>query len=262
MLHLMAKMQGLKPEFFEKICFIATDMDGTLTQAGRFTPTLLSALEDLAAADIPVLIITGRSAGWVSAIAHYLPVTAAIAENGGVVFLPDPARDTVDPEPLVNIVDWSDHRLQLAKAFAALRLDFPTLQEAADNRFRMTDWTFDVAGWSHAELDQMRDRVQAAGWGFTYSTVQCHIKRPDQEKSAGLLTALQRYFPDVDPSQVLTVGDSPNDESLFNPDLFPCSVGVANLRHYVDRLHHQPRYLTTAEEAAGFCELSQCLLQR
>lgn len=42
------------------IRLIATDMDGTLTRRGKFTPALLQALEDLAAADIKVLIVTGK----------------------------------------------------------------------------------------------------------------------------------------------------------------------------------------------------------
>lgn len=54
------------------IRLIATDMDGTLTRRGKFTPALLQALEDLAAADIKVLIVTGRSAGWVSGFVRFV----------------------------------------------------------------------------------------------------------------------------------------------------------------------------------------------
>jgi hydroxymethylpyrimidine pyrophosphatase-like HAD family hydrolase len=71
-----------------QVALVATDMDGTLTAHGRFTPQLLQALGSLAAANIPVLIVTGRSAGWVQAIAHYLPIAGAIAENGGVYMAP------------------------------------------------------------------------------------------------------------------------------------------------------------------------------
>ncbi len=63
---------------FSDIRLIATDMDGTLTQAGKFTPALLQALTDLTAAD-KVIVTTGRSAGWVSGLAAYLSVDGAIA---------------------------------------------------------------------------------------------------------------------------------------------------------------------------------------
>jgi ribonucleotide monophosphatase NagD (HAD superfamily) len=55
-------------------CFVATDMDGTLTKEGKFTSLLLKNLEQLAIAKIPVLIVTGRSAGWVSAISSLMPI--------------------------------------------------------------------------------------------------------------------------------------------------------------------------------------------
>jgi hydroxymethylpyrimidine pyrophosphatase-like HAD family hydrolase len=92
-------------------------------------------------------------------------------------------------------------------------------------------------------------------------SVQCHIKPAEQDKATGLTQVLQRYFPDYSAEQIVTVGDSPNDESLFDRDQFPQSVGVANLWHYADRLTHQPTFVTRLPEAAGFCELANCLLQ-
>lgn len=48
----------------QKVRLVATDMDGTLTIAHKFSTCLLEALEALAAAGIPVVIVTGRLAGW------------------------------------------------------------------------------------------------------------------------------------------------------------------------------------------------------
>jgi len=59
--------------------------------------------------------------------------------------------------------------------------------------------------------------------------------------------------------QTLTVGDSPNDESLFQPE-FPCSVGVANILAYSNQMQYQPAYVTVAAEGSGFCELVRYLL--
>jgi hydroxymethylpyrimidine pyrophosphatase-like HAD family hydrolase len=93
------------------------------------------------------------------------------------------------------------------------------------------------------------------------SNVQCHIKPIHQDKSTGLLSVLSNHYPELNSQQVLTVGDSPNDEAMFNPDLFPISVGVANVRHYQDQMLHLPKYLTQAFEFAGFSELAKLLLQ-
>ncbi len=238
------------------IRLVATDMDGTLTTAERFTPALLQTLEQLAAANIHVLIVTGRSAGWVSGLVHYLPIWGAIAENGGLVYTQPSAAETL----LVDIADIAAHRQALAAVFQRLQTQFSHLQAAQDNRFRLTDWTFDVQGLAVDEIEHLSHLCQAWGWGFTYSNVQCHIKRRSQDKAVGLLQVLRQHFPHYTPDQIVTVGDSPNDESLFDPLHFPHSVGVANVLTYRDRLAHQPAYVTTAAAGEGFRELAQRLL--
>jgi hypothetical protein len=49
---------------------------------------------------------------------------------------------------------------------------------------------------------------------------------------------------------------------MFNPDLFPISVGVANACHYQDKMLQLPKYVTQASEFAGFSELAKLLLQK
>ncbi|NDJ15842.1 HAD family hydrolase [Myxacorys almedinensis] len=234
---------------------VATDLDGTLTIADKLTPKLLNAFETLKQADISVLIVTGRSAGWVNAIAAYFPVTGAIAENGGLFYKGD-SQSFITP-----ISDLKHHRLKLLETFELLKAQFPKIQETSDNQFRLTDWTFDIEGISPSELDTMTELCQTQGWSFTYSTVQCHIKPMGQNKADGLLQVLHRQFPEVSLEQIITVGDSPNDETLFNSQYFPRSVGVANLLKYSDRLTHKPTYITNLSEGNGFCELVQHLTQ-
>lgn len=238
------------------IGLLATDMDGTLTQAGKFTPRLLQALTDLAAANIKVIVVTGRSAGWVSGLATYLPIAGAIAENGGLYY---PNGDEL-PISLSSITDFDSHRQYLKDIFQKLQLEFPQIRETDDNRFRLTDWTFDVQNLSVDELQKLGKLCSRLGWGFTYSNVQCHIKPLNQDKAAGLIQVLRDYFPQVTSEQVVTVGDSPNDESLFNPSYFQQSVGVANVREYASQMQYQPKYITNAAECVGFGELVSYLL--
>jgi len=235
---------------------IATDMDGTLTQQGKFTPSLLQALEDLAAADIKVLIVTGRSAGWVSGLVSYLPLVGVIAENGGLFY----PNDSEAPIALTPLPDLNAHRRHLAEAFTQLQTEFPQISESADNCFRLTDWTFDVRGLSQVQLQRLGSLCHHLGWGFTYSNVQCHIKPLNQDKATGLLQVWHDRFPEYTEAQIVTVGDSPNDETLFNPSFFPVSVGVANVLRYTNQLTHLPTYVTTAAEGEGFGELAKYLL--
>jgi HAD superfamily hydrolase (TIGR01484 family) len=239
------------------IRLIASDVDGTLTQNGKFSSDFISTLLDLQSAGIKVLLVTGRSAGWVSALVNYLPVVGAIAENGGLFLQPNGNQDLLSLVPNV-----SRHRILLENTFHHIKQKFPHLRTSTDNQFRITDWTFDVDNLSVDDIQEIALQCSQMGWSFTYSNVQCHIKPVHQDKATGLLSVLSNHFPEVNSQQVLTVGDSPNDEAMFNPDLFPVSVGVANIRHYQDKMLHLPKYVTQAPEFAGFSELAKLLLHK
>lgn len=244
----------LAASHLRQVRLVATDMDGTLTVGEEFGPALLTGLASLRQANLSVIVTTGRSAGWVSGLLHYLPVSAAIAENGGVYF----TKQRPQPVYLQNIAQ--DHRPRLRRQFERLQQRYTELVESSDNRFRLTDWTFDVAGLQRSDLQWLGDCCRDHGWGFTYSSIQCHIKLPAQDKAAGLAAVMAQDFQQLRREQVVTVGDSPNDESLFNPAQFPCSVGVANVRHYLEQMAHHPALVTTVSEGNGFCELVQHLL--
>jgi HAD superfamily hydrolase (TIGR01484 family) len=249
-------LKPLDSNHWENIRLIATDMDGTLTQGEMFDAKLLQVLTKLSTVGIDVLVTTGRSAGWVQAIATYLPVVGAIAENGGLVYW------NHDPQPqLIGEIDIIQHRRELQKVFLLLQDKFPHIRESVDNPFRMTDWTFDVENLSPMELEQIELICQFQGYGFTYSTIQCHIKPIYQDKAYGLNQIISQHFPHLKPSEIVTVGDSPNDESMFNQTEFPLSVGVANVVKYGDRLKYLPAYVTSKSEGEGFCELAALIMK-
>ncbi|HEY9812654.1 MAG TPA: HAD hydrolase family protein, partial [Candidatus Sericytochromatia bacterium] len=142
-----------------------------------------------------------------------------------------------------------------------LKIPFPQITESADNCFRLTDWTFDIQQLTLSELQQMADICAENGWGFTYSNVQCHIKPINQDKATSLLKLISSKFINLSTNEIVTIGDSPNDESLFDLSKFPFSVGVANILKYASTLKHLPVYITSAPEEQGFIELANLLLQ-
>ncbi|PSB11482.1 HAD family hydrolase [Pleurocapsa sp. CCALA 161] len=249
------KLKSINSYHWQNIRLIATDMDGTLTQGEKFDAKLLQVLTKLSAAGIDVLITTGRSAGWVQAIATYLPVVGAIAENGGLVYW------NHDPQPhLISDLNVIQHRQQLQRVFQLLERKFPQIRESLDNCFRMTDWTFEVENLNPLELEQIELVCQSQGYGFTYSTIQCHIKPIYQDKAHGLNKIIPQCFPHLKATEIVTIGDSPNDESMFNQAEFPLSVGVANVVQYCDRLKYLPAYVTSQSAGEGFCELAALIL--
>ncbi len=242
---------------FKNIKLIATDIDGTLTKNGQFNSQLLSSLETLKQKNITVLLITGRSAGWCQGLVNYLPVWGIIGENGGVYALKESQRIN----PLTLIGDVIEHRQLLENNFQELQQTFPHLQPSFDNQFRVTDWTFDCHKCSQEELLTIEKICNKKNWGFTYSHIQGHLKPLNQNKAKGLMNLRETYFPDLSSSEIMTVGDSPNDESLFNKDCFSVTVGVANIAKYVERLEHKPVYVTNLPESDGFCELVDLLIE-
>ena len=252
--------QSLAPidnHHWQNISTIATDMDGTLTHSEQFDAKMFQALTELSQAGIDVLVTTGRSAGWVQAIATYLPVVGAMAENGGLLYWGN------DPQPrLTSEIDIEQHRQQLGRVFELLQSKFPQIKESPDNYFRITDWTFEVENLTPRELKLIADICQSQGYGFTYSTIQCHIKPTYQDKAYGLKQVISQYFPNLKQEEIVTIGDSPNDESMFNQENFPLSVGVANVQKYRDRLQYLPAYITSQPEGKGFCEIAELIINR
>jgi HAD superfamily hydrolase (TIGR01484 family) len=235
-----------------KIKLVATDIDGTLTKNQRFTPQLITALLQLQSANIAVLLVTGRSAGWVSSLSNYLPVAGAIGENGGCYFSGTTACQLL---PNLKIKEISKHRDKLADCFWQLQGTHTQLKESTDNRFRLTDWTFDLTQLEASDLWEIGAQCERWGWNFTYSTIQGHIKLVTQSKATGIRQVLKQHFPKLKPHQILTVGDSPNDAAMFDPEMFTQSVGVANVLHYQEQMEHLPAYVTTLPEVGGFGEI-------
>ena len=70
----------------KKIGYVLTDIDDTLTLKGRLPAVVFVAMERLRKADICVIPITGRPAGWCDHIARMWPVDGVVGENGAFYF--------------------------------------------------------------------------------------------------------------------------------------------------------------------------------
>jgi HAD superfamily hydrolase (TIGR01484 family) len=244
----------LDPQYFQATKLICTDMDGTLTVAGQFTPKLLFTFNRLQSNNIAVVIATGRSAGWCSGLALYLPgIHGVIAENGGLFY-------KAQREDAPHFFQVQETRQKLETVFKALQKNFPDLEPSGDNAFRLTDWTFDKGDLSVEQLSQMKQQVQEYGLDLIYSSVQVHVKVPAQSKGNALQQLLIQEFPELTLEQVATVGDSPNDQSLFEAH-FSRSVAVANIKEYWEQLDFYPNHRTTQREGHGFIELAECILK-
>ena len=230
---------------------IASDVDGTLTRAGKLTPVLLEALARLAAAGFVLVPISGRPAGEVQGLCRYLPgVSFGVAENGLLEVVPDrPPRWLGEPTSVPRLQAVGEH---LNREHAA------KLRPTGDGFCRVGDLAYEREGRDETELLRLRAAAEAQGVFLIWSNVHVHLAEREPDKGAGLLRLLADRS--IDPATVVTIGDAPNDAGLFTADRFGLTVGTADVlpqRAWFPRL---PERVTAAREVDGFLELAALLV--
>ena len=75
---------------------LLTDIDDTLTTDGKLLPAAFAALWRLSDAGIHVVPVTGRSAGWAHMVIKTWPVTAVVAESGGLYLYRNQQRNRIE----------------------------------------------------------------------------------------------------------------------------------------------------------------------
>ena len=270
-------MPALRPaaeleQFRSSVRGIFTDIDDTLTHAGALVPAAYEALVRAGRAGLRIVPVTGRPAGWAAVLAATWPVDAVVAENGGVAFI----RHVVDGRVSLEELWWEPDptvRAQESTSLASLREQIlaaePTVIVSQDQWLRRTDLAFDIGETHSLPAETVRRlvaRIEAAGARSAVSTVHAHASftgtsddAPD--KARMLVRLLRSCGEDLDGdarNHYVFVGDSPNDQAGFAH--FPLSVGVANVRRFVDQLRPAPTYITDGAGGHGFAELVATLL--
>jgi hydroxymethylpyrimidine pyrophosphatase-like HAD family hydrolase len=243
----------LPDERFAALTVVATDVDGTLTDHGKLGPELLAGLARLARAGFTVIPISGRPAGEMLGLCRYLPgVRFGAAENGLLEIEPDHAPRWLSPPSNVGRLRAVGEHLNREHA-AELRL-------TGDAFCRMGDVAYERDGRGEVELLRLRQLAEAEGVFLIWSNVHVHLAEREPDKGAGLLELLARR--NLDPAQVVTVGDAPNDGGLFEPRRFGLTVGTADVVPQRMWFRALPEVVTAAREVGGFLELVERLCAR
>ena len=233
-----------------------SDVDGTLTTDGRLHAETYAALEQLAGSGVPVILVTGRPAGWGQALMALAPVTAVVAENGGVSFI---EQNRVMRKrygiPEGDLADW---RTRMHAAAAAAMAEVPGAQLSSDTAYREVDMAIDwneEASLPPEQADQVVTHLRAAGLTAVRSSVHVNFSPPLFDKATACVQLVAEVLggdPD-DLAPYVFVGDALNDAPMFAR--FPRSVGVANVADFWDRLPHRPAFVTESPEGAGLREV-------
>ena len=237
---------------------IFTDVDDTLTWEGQLPVETFIALQKLYQANITVVPVTGASAGWCDCLIKTWPIKHIIGENGalsmakgddGIVsvnFAKDAAQAHRDLSRLKQIGDEL-HGL------------YPAIDYTQDQPYRLTDIAFDI-GQTVTVKEEVT--VKATQWLGSQgvqarrSSIHINVWIGSHSKATGAINWLEQH--NLPQNSCLFIGDSPNDESMF--ERFPHSVGVANIDRFLVDMQFKPSYITTHPGGYGFVDLANTLL--
>jgi HAD superfamily hydrolase (TIGR01484 family) len=233
-----------------------SDLDGTLTTRGRVEAETYVALEQLGDAGIPVVLVTGRPAGWAQAIAALVPLAAVVAENGGVTFVREGlGLKKIYGVPPASLPEW---RRRMQAAAVEVMQQIPGARLSSDSRYREVDLAIDwneESRLSREEAEAVVEMLRGHGFDAVRSSVHVNFGPPLFDKLSACKTVVAKVLGGSadDLSPYVYVGDALNDAPMFAG--FERSVGVANVRRWWDELEHKPSYLTEKEEGAGLREV-------
>lgn len=261
----MQSLKSAKVEDFKTIKFILTDFDDTLTFDGRLPAATYGALEKLESVGKSIVVVTGRPAGWCDLIARFWPVAAVVGENGAFYFrYNQSARQMVRRYQRTELQRRYDQE-KLHTLFQSIQTLFPQIKLSADQAFRISDYAVDfcedVKRLDAATINKIVEMFKKGGASVKISSIHINAWIGDFSKREMSLLLLKEEF-GLEEKQaqscVLYVGDSPNDESMF--ETFDKSIGVSNISPFLDQMKDLPRWITEKPGGLGFEEIADFLI--
>jgi len=247
--------------------YVLMDIDDTLTRGGKLLNSSYNALWKLKEAGLKVIPVTGRPAGWCDLIAREWPVDGVIGENGALAFWEEPSSNgrllVLKAEYHPNAVK-NDHPV-LKKIKEKAIAEFPELRLAKDQFARLFDLALDFAEEDPvlplAVAERVRIIAEEEGAKAKVSSIHVNIWMGNYDKLSMVENFLSKRFgwqSGEGDTEVVFIGDSPNDEPMFAR--FPLACAVANVNRYRNLIKYLPAYVATRECGEGFAEIAEVIL--
>lgn len=224
----------------------AVDIDKTITMHGVIPAPVVAALRKLEENGIKVILASGNALPVISGLRKYLGVSGAvIAENGGQVYY---------KRKIVRI--GSREKVLKARELILKHLE-EYVEESWQNPYRYSDLAFKAKIDIETAAKKVRELVCSAMEDMrVYSSgVAIHVGEKIVNKGTGLKEALKLM--ELDPSEVVAIGDSEVDLEMFK--VAGLSIAVANA---VSELKKLTDIVTSCSEAEGFLEAVDYILRK
>lgn len=243
------------------------DIDDTFSSESKILPEAYQALWNLYRAGFKVVPVTGRPAGWCDMIARMWPVSAVVGENGAFYSY---MEGRLVKSYLESRAVRENNARKLRTLHRKILKKFPSAKTPSDQAFRefdlAIDYCEDVKPWPRKKVEDLLSYSHLQGANAKLSSIHVNIWFGRYDKWSCVKKVLKERFkmnptagPTGDLHKVVYLGDSPNDEPFF--EHLPYTVGVANVRGFLDRMKHHPKYITENPGGLGFAEFAQTLLE-
>ncbi len=246
--------RGFSAEEKERIEYIVSDVDDTITRKGKLYPEALRALWKLKTDGKMVILLTGGSAGWADAYIRQWPVDAVIAESGALILAHGPDNGIVyKANPMID-PDYRKKKESLLKMTAGLHL-------SSDQYARIYDTAFEKKMIRSYEKKTLLGVIKALGGHASESSIHINVSFGNYSKSNSLIYFMSSLF-GVDEStlkeKAVYFGDSLNDDEMFGA--IPLSVGMHSVEDMRSSFRHLPSYITDGYGGEGFVEATSDLI--
>lgn len=263
----MKPIEHMQADVRQGVRYLLTDIDDTLTSEGRLPASAYKALEDLRAAGLKVIPITGRPAGWCDHIARMWPVDGVVGENGAFYFRYDESARRMQRRYFKDAPQRQADTERLKELERRILAEVPGVAVSADQSYREADLAIDfcedVPALPMEAARRVKELFEQAGAQAKISSIHVNGWFGEYDKLSMTRLFFREVFGqelDAIRESVVFAGDSPNDAPMFA--YFPNSVGVANVMDFGDELEAAPAWVTKARGGEGFAELAAALLAR
>ena len=245
---------------------VLTDIDDTLTTEGRLPAIAYAALEQLRAAGVLVIPVTGRPAGWCDMIARQWPVDGVVGENGAFAFSYNDHAKRMTRHYARSAEQRAIDRSKLNLIADEVLASVLGSAVSADQPFREADLAIDfcedVPPLTRADVLRIVEIFERHGAIAKVSSIHVNGWFGDYDKLTTSREFLRTTFEiDIEShnGKIVFAGDSPNDVPMFG--FFRNSIGVANVRDFDGQMLANPAWVTPSRGGLGFAELAAALLE-
>jgi hydroxymethylpyrimidine pyrophosphatase-like HAD family hydrolase len=213
---------------------LATDYDGTSATQGRLDDVALSALQRFKEAGGKAILVTGRELRDFASLGVDLhPFDLVVAENGGVLFVPETGEmKLLGAAPKPEFIDEL-HRRGVAPISVGACV---------------------VATWEPHEITVMQVIKDAhLEMQVIFNKGAVMILPSGVNKATGLAAALEAVK--IQAEETVGIGDAENDHAMLES----CGLGVA-VSNALPALKERADHVTQADHGAGVAELIDALL--